>query len=64
MDIARVARRFDGGWGTRRSVAAIGCRHFTQRLAPFCMAEREAIEAEAISLPLPGLNGPITVRWS
>ena len=27
-------------------------------------AEREAVEAEASSLPLPGLNGPITVRWS
>lgn len=27
-------------------------------------AEREAVEAEAISLPLPGLKGPITIRWS
>jgi hypothetical protein len=27
-------------------------------------AEREAVEAEAIALPLPGLKGPITVRWS
>jgi hypothetical protein len=27
-------------------------------------AEREAVEAEAVSLPLPGLNGPIAVRWS
>lgn len=27
-------------------------------------AEREAVEAEVISLPLPDLNGPITVRWS
>jgi len=26
--------------------------------------ERQAVEAEAISLPLPGLDGPITVRWS
>ncbi|MGH2428088.1 MAG: DNA glycosylase AlkZ-like family protein [Candidatus Limnocylindria bacterium] len=26
--------------------------------------EREAIEAEAASLPLPGLSGPIVVRWS
>ena len=26
--------------------------------------EREAVEAEAISLPLPGLKGPITVRWN
>ncbi len=27
-------------------------------------AEREAVEAEAVSLPLPELNGAITVRWS
>ena len=27
-------------------------------------AEREAIEVEMVSLPLPGLNRPITVRWS
>jgi hypothetical protein len=26
-------------------------------------AEREAVEAEAMSLPLHGLNGPINVRW-
>lgn len=26
-------------------------------------AERKAAEAEAMSLPLPGLNGPIVVRW-
>lgn len=26
-------------------------------------AEREAAEAEAMSLPLPGLNGPMTVSW-
>ena len=27
-------------------------------------AEKEAVEAEAVSLPLPGLNGPITVRFA
>jgi len=27
-------------------------------------AEREVVEAEAASLPLPGLNGPIVVRWA
>jgi hypothetical protein len=27
-------------------------------------AEREAVEAEAAALPLPGIEGPITVRWS
>jgi hypothetical protein len=26
--------------------------------------EREAVEAEAVLLPLPGLNGPIAIRWS
>jgi Winged helix DNA-binding domain len=26
--------------------------------------EREAVEAEAVSLLLPGLNDPIAVRWS
>ncbi len=26
-------------------------------------AEREAVEAEAASLPLPGIAGPVTVRW-
>lgn len=26
--------------------------------------ERGTVEAEAASLPLPGLNCPITVRWS
>jgi hypothetical protein len=32
-----------------------------RRLSP---AEQKAVEAEAVSLPLPGLNGPLTVRWS
>ncbi len=27
-------------------------------------AERQAVEEEAASLPLPGLTGPITVRWA
>jgi hypothetical protein len=26
-------------------------------------AERDAIEAEAASLPVPGIRGQITVRW-
>ena len=47
-----------GVW--RRSAAAVTIEAW-QRLSP---AEREAIEAEAGSLPLPGLDGPITVRWS
>jgi hypothetical protein len=27
-------------------------------------AERRAVEAEAASLPLPGLKGDIVVRWA
>ena len=27
-------------------------------------AQRDAIEAEAASMPLPGLPGPIRVRWT
>jgi hypothetical protein len=30
---------------------------------PFSAVEQEAIEAEASTLPLPGLQGPIRVRW-
>jgi hypothetical protein len=26
-------------------------------------SEREAVEVEALSLPLPGLDGPIVIRW-
>jgi hypothetical protein len=47
-----------GVW--RRSAADISLDAW-RRLS---RAEREAVEAEAISVPLPGLNGPITVRWS
>ena len=47
-----------GAW--RRSSAEVSIEIW-RRLSS---AEREAVEAEAASLPLPGLNGPITVRWS
>jgi hypothetical protein len=47
-----------GVW--RRSGAAISLDAW-RRLST---AEREAVEAEAISVPLPGLKGPIAVRWS
>jgi len=47
-----------GVW--RRSASDVGIEAW-RRLSS---AEREAIEAEALLLPLPGLNGPITVRWS
>jgi len=47
-----------GVW--RRSAVDISLEAW-RRLSP---AEREAVEAEASSLPLPGLKAPITVRWS
>jgi hypothetical protein len=47
--------------GVWRRAAAVVSIEAWRRLSP---AEREAVEAEAVSLPLPGLNGPITVRWS
>ncbi|MEZ5404187.1 MAG: crosslink repair DNA glycosylase YcaQ family protein [Bryobacteraceae bacterium] len=53
-----VAGEIAGVW--RRSggeVAIDTWRRFTR-------PEREAVEAEATSLPLPGLKGPIAVRWS
>ena len=46
-----------GVW--RRSAAEVSIEAW-RRLSS---AEREAVEAEAVSLPLPGLNGPITIRW-
>ena len=53
-----VGGEIAGVW--RRSAADISLDAW-RRLST---AEREAVEAEAISLPLPGLKGPITVRWS
>ena len=47
-----------GVW--RRSAAEVSIDAW-RRLSP---AEREAVEAEALSLPLPSLNGTIKVRWS
>jgi hypothetical protein len=47
-----------GVW--RRSVSEISIDAW-RRLS---LAEREAVETEALSLPLPGLNRPLTVRWS
>jgi hypothetical protein len=46
-----------GVW--RRSAAEVSMeawRHLSSK-------EREAVEAEAVSLPLPGLDNPIAVRW-
>jgi hypothetical protein len=44
----------------RRSAAVVSIEAW-YRLSP---ADREAAEAEAVSLPLPGFSGPIAVRWS
>ena len=46
--------------GTWRRAHAVVTIESWRRLA---QAEREAVEEEAQSLPLPGLEGPIAVRW-
>lgn len=53
-----VGGEIAGVW--RRSAADISLDAW-RRLTK---AEREAVEAEAAALPLAGINGPITVRWS
>jgi len=53
-----VSGEIAGVW--RRSAGEVSIEPW-RRLSP---AEKEAVEAEALSLPLPGLNGPIVVRWS
>jgi hypothetical protein len=53
-----VSGEIAGVW--RRSAAEVSIEAW-RRLSS---AEREAVEAEAVSLPLPGLNGAISVRWS
>ena len=53
-----VGGEIAGVW--RRSAAEVSI-DLWRRLTP---GEREAVEAEAMSLPLPGLDGPIAVRWS
>jgi hypothetical protein len=53
-----VGGEIAGVW--RRSAADISLEAWRRLSA----AEREAVEAEAISLPMPGVNGPIAVRWS
>jgi hypothetical protein len=52
-----VAGEIVGTW--RRSQAKMTIEPW-RRLSP---GEREAVEAEAASLPLPGLDGQIRVRW-
>jgi hypothetical protein len=52
-----VAGEIAGTW--RRSAATLTIEPW-RRLAA---GEREAVEAEAASLPLPGVDGPVRVRW-
>jgi hypothetical protein len=47
-----------GTW--RRAGAALS----VQAWRPLSAAERDAVEAEAASLPLPSIRGQITVRWN
>jgi hypothetical protein len=53
-----VSGEIVGVW--RRASAEVTVETW-RRLSP---AERKAVEAEAASMPLPGLNTPISVRWS
>ena len=53
-----VAGEIAGTW--RRANALVTVEPW-RRLSP---AERLAIEAEAATMPLPGLKGPITTRWA
>jgi hypothetical protein len=46
--------------GTWRRAGAVMTVQPWRRLSP---TERDAVEAEAASLPLPGLRGPMRVRW-
>jgi hypothetical protein len=64
MDDARMARCATRGWRNRWRVAPVGGRSVIHAWHRLSSAEREAIEAEAMSLPLQGLHGPINVRWS
>jgi winged helix DNA-binding protein len=52
-----VAGEIAGVW--RRSAAEVSIETW-RRLS---QSERQAVEAEAQSLPLPDLNSPVTVRW-
>jgi hypothetical protein len=47
-----------GTW--RRSEATVTIESRRQLMR----GERDAVEAEALGLPLPGMRGPILVRWS
>lgn len=53
-----VAGEIVGTWRRAGSVVAI------EPWRPLSSSERDSIEAEAASLPLPGVKGPIVVRWA
>jgi hypothetical protein len=53
-----VAGEIVGTW--RRARHEVRVRHWR----PLSSAEQEAIEAEAVAFPLPGLDRPISVAWS
>jgi hypothetical protein len=53
-----VAGEIVGTW--RRADAVVTIEPW-RRLSP---SDRDAVEAEAVCLPLPSLKGPITVRWA
>jgi hypothetical protein len=63
MDSARLARRPRREWrdpGTWRRENAAMAVHPWRRISG---AEREAVEAEANSLPMPGIEGKISISW-
>jgi hypothetical protein len=53
-----VAGEIVGTWRRAGAVVIVGTG---RRLSP---SERDAVETEAASLPLPGLTSPIVVRWA
>jgi hypothetical protein len=53
-----VAGEIVGTWRRAQALVSIDAWRRLSR------GERDAVEAEAASLPLPGLRGPIVVRWS
>jgi len=52
-----VAGQIVGTWRRAQALVTIDAWRRLSR------GERDAVEAEAASLPLPGLSGPISVRW-
>ena len=63
LDPSSLARRRPRGRRDRRDVAARGRRLTVQSWRRLSLAEREAVEAEAESMPLPGIDRRITISW-